>query len=474
MSLTKEGHDLHQIDGGAVTVANSDDYGDDALYVATTSGMTAAYWQGAAGSSAIQFTGGETTTAGATLGYAGWSAPQLSCSFGLYLTALPTTANVQIAQFRTASGNVLGVTVTTSGKINVASTGALAGVFSWTSSAVLSVNTWYRIDLAAIISATAGQILAAVSLLTSATALSGGSVASASTLNMGTTPLAEFRFGKLSTGGALPNYFIRDRRATDTTTALLGPYTGAANQPPVVDAGNSQTVTIGATVHLTGTTTDADGSIASVAWSLTSSPGSTVTLTGGTTLSAAFDSTGKTAGDYRFTLTATDDDGATSTDTTVVTLAAAAPVVASGSVDSGYALIDASSSTGSGTVTTSISPTTNTTALGSGKYLVKQGTSAVTYTVTVTNGSASDTKTFSVSAQTAAGGTYTGTPVSIQLPVPLDPSTQDQWGDQLASQGFDPIVVGLNDVIRFLNGTANTPVTDNALLTESGTTITTA
>jgi hypothetical protein len=463
MALTKEAHFQNQLDGGAVTVANSDDYGDAALYVAAISGMTAAYWQGSGGTSAVQFTGGETATATAALGFAGWTATGISCSFGLYLTALPTV-NTQVAQFRTSAGNLVGVTITTAGKVNIATTN---GSFSWTSTAVLSLNTWYRIDLASVISSTAGQVKAAVSPWASATALSGGTTTGA-TLNTGTAPVTEFRFGKLSSGGALANYFIRDIRVTDTTSELLGPQTGSTNQAPVANAGASQTATIGGTVTLSGTATDPDGTIASRLWEIVATPGADVTLSATNTGTVTFASTGLPAGDYRFRFTVADNVGASDSDETVVTLVASAPTVANAVTDSGYAIVDATGSTGPGTRTYSISPTTGTSPLGTGKWLVKQGTSDTTYTVTANNGSSSDTEAVVVPAQTAAGGTFTGGPITIQLPIPLDPATKNIWADILNSAALAPILDGLNEVRRYLRGGTTNPEQGTESLTRSG------
>ncbi|MDX1956232.1 MAG: GDSL-type esterase/lipase family protein [Chitinophagaceae bacterium] len=84
----------------------------------------------------------------------------------------------------------------------------------------------------------------------------------------------------------------------------------AANIAPVASAGANQTITLPiSVVTLTGSGTDADGSIASYSWTKVSggpavivSVGSAVTLV-----------TGLTAGTYVFRLTVTDDDNATAT-----------------------------------------------------------------------------------------------------------------------------------------------------------------
>jgi serine protease AprX len=90
-----------------------------------------------------------------------------------------------------------------------------------------------------------------------------------------------------------------------------------ANVPPTVDAGPDQSITLAkgvkkATVNLTGTAVDPDGSVASVRW--TQGTSSTV-LSATTTLTRSVG-----PGTYDFIFAAADDDGATSSDTARVTV----------------------------------------------------------------------------------------------------------------------------------------------------------
>jgi len=96
------------------------------------------------------------------------------------------------------------------------------------------------------------------------------------------------------------------------------------NLPPVVDAGINQVITLPTnSVSVTGTATDADGSISSVLWTQVSGP-STATIVNPilntTTISNLV------AGIYTFKFTATDNKGLSSSDTIVVTINAAVPV----------------------------------------------------------------------------------------------------------------------------------------------------
>lgn len=90
-----------------------------------------------------------------------------------------------------------------------------------------------------------------------------------------------------------------------------------ANIPPVVNAGPDQTIKID-TVLLSGQVSDPDGTIASVLWAgpgIISKPNV-----------AATSVTGLPAGVYTFTLTATDNKGASASDTVQVTVLAPDPV----------------------------------------------------------------------------------------------------------------------------------------------------
>ncbi len=93
-----------------------------------------------------------------------------------------------------------------------------------------------------------------------------------------------------------------------------------ANQAPTVNAGVDQSVVVGSLVTLTATATDPDGTIASYSWSQTSGPAATLSGTG-----ASRTFTPTVSGAYVFSVTATDNGGATSaTDAVTVTASAAA------------------------------------------------------------------------------------------------------------------------------------------------------
>ncbi|HLA58027.1 MAG TPA: DUF4832 domain-containing protein, partial [Puia sp.] len=88
--------------------------------------------------------------------------------------------------------------------------------------------------------------------------------------------------------------------------------TGTGNQTPTANAGSDQTISLPtSTVSLTGTGTDAGGSIASYAWTKVSGP---AVGTMATPAAAGTSITGLAQGVYVFALTVTDNQGATATD----------------------------------------------------------------------------------------------------------------------------------------------------------------
>ncbi|HET9863458.1 MAG TPA: PKD domain-containing protein [Steroidobacteraceae bacterium] len=91
------------------------------------------------------------------------------------------------------------------------------------------------------------------------------------------------------------------------------------NAIPVANAGADQTVSAGAAVSLAGSATDADGSIASYAWTQTSGPAVTLLNANGATATFTAPASAATLG---FDLTVTDNRGATHVDSVVVTVTA--------------------------------------------------------------------------------------------------------------------------------------------------------
>ena len=153
-------------------------------------------------------------------------------------------------------------------------------------------------------------------------------IASSSTPLPGVVSLARFTFAVIGAVGTLSPTTTRDIRAgspmpfsdsvrvvEDTLTVGVAAAPGA-NQPPTARAGGPYTGTAGVALALSAaTSTDADGTIASYAWTF----GDNTTGTGVTP-----SKTYASAGTYTATLTVTDDRGAAATSQVTVTIATAA------------------------------------------------------------------------------------------------------------------------------------------------------
>ena len=163
----------------------------------------------------------------------------------------------------------------------------------------------------------------------------------------------------------------------------------ASNIPPVANAGSDKTITLPTnSVSLSGSGTDADGTISNYLWSKISGPSATITSASSATTTI----TSLVQGVYLFELKVTDNQGATARDTIQVTVNAAAniPPVANAGADKTVTLPTSSVSfSGSGTdadgtisnylwskisgpsatITSASSATTTITSLVQGVYL---------------------------------------------------------------------------------------------------------
>ena len=295
-------------------------------------------------------------------------------------------------------------------------------------------------------------------------AASGGTYTDITSATSATYILAATDAGKTLQVVAMYNDGFGDKTVTSTITGPV-PVAPVANQPPVANAGDLQTVAIGATVTLDGSgSTDSDGTIQSYEWVHTSTDGvaptTTITVANGET--STFTAPDAAADlDLVFTLTVTDDDGATNinTDTNTVTITVTAPVadnqppVANAGDLQTVAIgatvtLDGSASTDSdGTIqsyewvhtsTDGVAPTTPITVANGETSTFTAPDAAMdldlVFTLTVTDdGGATnintDTNTVTITVTAPAGAT---TPFAVTIP-PLGKSTVDNR----ASVGID-------------------------------------
>ena len=126
---------------------------------------------------------------------------------------------------------------------------------------------------------------------------------------------------------------VTDNNGAKGTDIVQVTVNAAPNISPVADAGLDQAITLPVnTVTLSGSGTDADGTIVSYGWTKISGP-SGYTIVNPT--SAVTGVTGLTQGVYQFQIEVTDNNGATGTDIVQVTVNAAAnqPPVANAGLD---------------------------------------------------------------------------------------------------------------------------------------------
>ncbi len=110
--------------------------------------------------------------------------------------------------------------------------------------------------------------------------------------------------------------------ASDNVQVIVNPV--PLNQAPIVSAGTNTSIQLPTnSTPLTGTATDSDGTVASVAWTQVSGP-NTATLQTPATLTAA--ASNLIAGTYTFKLSATDNQGAVGSSTVLILVSDVAPL----------------------------------------------------------------------------------------------------------------------------------------------------
>lgn len=126
---------------------------------------------------------------------------------------------------------------------------------------------------------------------------------------------AEFESGQALAAGDYELYF--SNRGSSVAVTIASVYVPVPNSAPVANAGADQSITLPtSSVTLSGSGSDADGTIATYAWSKVS--GGSAAITSPTAATTTI--TGLAEGAYVFRLTVTDNEGATATDDVTVTV----------------------------------------------------------------------------------------------------------------------------------------------------------
>ncbi|HWI91737.1 MAG TPA: REJ domain-containing protein, partial [Flavisolibacter sp.] len=153
-----------------------------------------------------------------------------------------------------------------------------------------------------------------------------------STANIVSASSASSVVNNLVLGSYVFTLKVTDNSGATATSSVTITVNAAPNQAPAVSAGSNQTITLPQnSVTLSGTASDADGSIASYQWSQTSGP-STANILSASSASSVVNNL--VLGSYVFTLKVTDNSGATATSSVTITVNAApnqAPAVSAGS-----------------------------------------------------------------------------------------------------------------------------------------------
>jgi hypothetical protein len=238
---------------------------------------------------------------------------------------------------------------------------------------------------------------------------------------------------------------------TDTIRITNGSGTTTTNQAPVVNAGTNQTITLPTSaVTLSGSATDADGTITSYLWTKTSGTGGTIT----TANAASTTVTGLTAGSYVFNLQATDNGGANGNKTVTITVNAAAtnqaPVVNAGSnqtitLPASSVSLSGSATDADGTIASYLWTKTS----GTGGTITNPNSASTTVT-----GLTAGTYVFNLKATDNGGATGNKT-VTITVN-PASITTGGNYGTLMYSSGYDQLSNIVNSSNQLGQGSIST------------------
>lgn len=291
----------------AVTAGNSGSGGAQA-FTAVEAGVFYSTTRAVVGSSCARFEATGAVTAGARFALA--NPRDIAIRFYIYMT----NDDVDILRVSHATDTTaFTLRMTAADSLRLVTKGA---VTAWTGAQPFPLGEWVRVEM----------------FVQQGTTSSSSSVQLAYYAGNSLTPIESVSLSSLNLGGdlgALTQVRIGRTSATDHSaifvdslawntdadaTGLIGP---PVNSAPIVNAGTDQNVAAGASVGLTATASDSDGSIASYAWSFLYPASGAPTLTGATTATPSF--TAGVAGSlYVLQCQVTDNGGASSTDTVEV------------------------------------------------------------------------------------------------------------------------------------------------------------
>lgn len=220
------------------------------------------------------------------------------------------SAAAAILAVRTASGRAFGILWANTGSVILyPATGSNVTIVS---AGTLSLNTQYVMEIVA-----TGASTSTSSVTIKFYAVGGSQVGSTATITGQDFSINNFTTVEL--GGVTPAIsadhelgFV-DLQMNDGAGSAIPDYV-PVNAAPTVDAGANQNVSAASTVNLSATANDADGSIASYAWTFDFPSSGAPSLTGGSTATPSFTS-GSAGALYILKCTVTDNLGSTANDT---------------------------------------------------------------------------------------------------------------------------------------------------------------
>ena len=225
------------------------------------------------------------------------------------LTGYPSAETI-FADVQTAAGaTVCRIHLTTAGALKLVNN---AGSTVVTFTNVLALNTAYRIEFWGTVNATTGTMNVSLFAGDSTSAIE---TKNQTNVNTGSTFAGRFVVGKITAAPTMAQFYIDDIAADMNSSSPLGPVVNAA--PTVVSDTANLTVAAAGTANMSFTSTDADGTIASLATTFDFPTSGAPALTGGTTSTPSF-TAGSAPNLYVVRQTATDNLGATGSGTVEV------------------------------------------------------------------------------------------------------------------------------------------------------------
>ena len=211
--------------------------------------------------------------------------------FYLYLTANPTIVNA-VASFHSSSGgSALTLSVRTNGRLTVSD---FVNPDFAISTNPLPLNTWIMVDATCTPGSTPTNGRARVSIYEAGNSTALWSMDADGTINLGSSAIASYRFGKLDNGATSPAYYIDHIAANPGDASFIPESTG--NSLPVASAGSPKVdIEPYSVVTLSGTDSDSDGTVVSRAWRQISGAPS-VTLQNANAANASYTAPGTLAG----------------------------------------------------------------------------------------------------------------------------------------------------------------------------------